>query len=79
MTLDERRRKLDLKKVAGGATIYLQQQDHSLEAIAARDAMLVAQAEAGPVEPAPPANDNADAQAEAQAAKALYELQKGLS
>ncbi len=79
MTLDERRRRLNLKKQRGGNTIYLQQQDHSLEAIAARDAMLIAQAEAGPVEPAPPANDNADAEAEAQAAKALYELQKGLS
>ena len=79
MTLDERRRRLNLKKQRGGNTIYLQQQDHSLEAIAARDAMLIAQAEAGPVEPVPPANDNADAEAEAQAAKALYELQKGLS
>lgn len=79
MTLDERRRRLNLKKQPGGNTIYLQQQDHSLEAIAARDAMLIAQAEAGPVEPVPPANDNADAEAEAQAAKALYELQKGLS
>lgn len=43
MTLDERRKKLDLKHIKGGETIYLQQQDHSIEAIAARDAMLIEQ------------------------------------
>jgi HK97 family phage portal protein len=41
MTLDERRRRLDLKGITGGATVYLQQQDHSIEAIAARDKMLI--------------------------------------
>ena len=44
MTLDERRKELDLKGVPGGGTIYLQQQDHSIEAIAARDAELISQA-----------------------------------
>ncbi|RVM38510.1 phage portal protein [Sinorhizobium meliloti] len=44
MTLDERRKRLDLKGVTGGATIYLQQQDHSIEAIAARDKLLIQQA-----------------------------------
>jgi HK97 family phage portal protein len=48
MTLDERRRKIDLPRVNGGNTIYLQQQDHSLEAIAARDSMLINDATAGP-------------------------------
>jgi HK97 family phage portal protein len=43
-TLDEQRREIDLKPVEGGNTIYLQQQDHSLAAIAARDAMLIEQA-----------------------------------
>lgn len=43
MTLDERRKELDLKGVPGGGTIYLQQQDHSIEAIAARDAELISQ------------------------------------
>jgi HK97 family phage portal protein len=76
MTLDERRRKLELKKVPGGNTIYLQQQDHSIEAIAARDAQLIAQANAPAEPPAPePVNDNA-LQAEARAA--LVEIYKGL-
>jgi HK97 family phage portal protein len=77
MTLDERRRKLELKKVPGGNTIYLQQQDHSIEAIAARDAQLIAQATA-PAEPPvsePVANDNA---VEAEARAALVEIYKGL-
>ncbi|MFC6197825.1 phage portal protein [Ponticaulis profundi] len=46
MTLDERRRKLELKPVTGGDTIYLQMQDHSIEAIAARDKLLIDQADA---------------------------------
>ena len=46
MTLDERRRKLELKPVTGGDTIYLQMQDHSIEAIAARDKLLIEQADA---------------------------------
>ncbi|KKB86463.1 poly(3-hydroxybutyrate) depolymerase [Devosia limi DSM 17137] len=52
MTLNERRRRLDLKGVPGGETIYMQQQDHSIEAIAARDAQLIATADAAPAEPA---------------------------
>lgn len=63
-TLDEQRRKLDMAPVEGGGTIYLQQQDHSLAAIAARDAQLIEDANAPAlatpiVEPeAAPANDN---------------------
>jgi HK97 family phage portal protein len=53
LTLDERRRRLEYKPITGGATVYLQQQDHSIEAIAARDKLLIEQAEAGPVPPAP--------------------------
>jgi HK97 family phage portal protein len=42
MTLDERRRRIDLPKLSvGGGTVYLQQQDHSVEAIAARDERLI--------------------------------------
>lgn len=77
LTLDERRKKLDAKKIKGGATIYLQQQDHSIEAIAARDKVLIDQAN-NPVAvtpPAPPANDN---ETEMQAAAALVEIYKGL-
>lgn len=38
MTPNEGRRKLDLKPVAGGDSVYRQQQDFSLEALAKRDA-----------------------------------------
>lgn len=47
-TLDEQRKRLNLKPVEGGDTIYLQQQDHSLAAIAARDAQLIDLAENPP-------------------------------
>jgi HK97 family phage portal protein len=63
LTLDERRRKLDFGKITGGDTVYLQQQDHSIEAISARDKLLIEQAEAGPVAP-PPANDDEPTEAE---------------
>ncbi|HZH10553.1 MAG TPA: phage portal protein [Microvirga sp.] len=85
MTLDERRKRLELKKVPGGNTIYLQQQDHSIEAIAARDAQLIAQAEAqrnAPV-PAPEGReeDAARQQAEERAffAEAALAFQKRLA
>jgi HK97 family phage portal protein len=38
MTIDEKRKKLDLRAVTGGASVYLQQQNYSLEALAKRDA-----------------------------------------
>ncbi len=61
-TLDERRRRLNRPKITGGDTVYLQQQDHSIEAIAARDAQLIAQAnapaESEPEEPAPQIEDS---------------------
>lgn len=41
LTLDEQRRRLNAPPVTGGDTIYLQQQDHSLAAIAARDEQLI--------------------------------------
>ena len=75
LTLDERRRRVDAGPIEGGATVYLQQQDHSLAAIAARDAMLIDQAN----NPVPPpadvrANDNeAERQQQARAALALFE------
>lgn len=76
MTLDERRRKLDLKPIIGGATVYLQQQDHSIEAIAARDKQLIAQANNPQSAELPtPENDN---DAELQAARALLAMRKGL-
>lgn len=74
--LNEQRRRLDLEPIEGGETIYLQEQDHSLAAIAARDAQLIA----GPPEPTEPvtppsANDNDDA----EATKALLAMMKGLA
>lgn len=78
LTLDERRRRVDAKAMkTGGDTVYLQQQDHSIEAIAARDKQLIEQANNPPVVTpvAPPANDNSD---ELEAAKALNEIRKGL-
>lgn len=62
LTLDERRAKLDRKAVTGGNTIYLQQQDHSIEAIAARDRLLIAQANnpAPDIAPAPEPEETED-------------------
>jgi HK97 family phage portal protein len=60
LTLDERRKKLSAGKIKGGNTVYLQQQDHSIEAIAARDSMLIDQAN-NPPEP-PPANPDTGAE-----------------
>jgi len=62
-TLDERRARVNRPKITGGDTVYLQQQDHSIEAIAARDAQLIAQANA-------PESDT-DEGTEAEAAVAL--------
>ncbi len=55
-TLNERRQMLGVGKIAGGNTIHLQQQDHSLAAIEARDRALI-EGVNNPPEP-PPANDN---------------------
>jgi len=85
MTLDERRKRLELKKVRGGNTIYLQQQDHSIEAIAARDAQLIAQAEAQRNAPVPAPEDREEDAARQQAeerafvAEAALAFQKGLA
>lgn len=63
LTLDERRRRLDAPKITGGNTVYLQQQDHSIEAIAARDKQLIDAANAPePVVTPEPANDDTAAQ-----------------
>lgn len=90
MTLDERRKRLDLKALpTGGDTVYLQQQDHSIEAIAARDKLLIEQSEnpPPPVAPPPPAAAPAEPDADnapandnmgEQAAWALAEFRKGL-
>lgn len=78
MTLDERRAKLDLKKIDGGGTVYLQQQDHSIEAIAARDKLLIAQSEAPPPtapEPLPQEAVDEEPDLPEEAAKAVFEVE----
>lgn len=72
MTPNEQRKRLNLGPKTGGDTIYLQEQDHSLEWLARRDSQPI-EAPA-PVDP-PPANDN---EMEQQAAAALVEIFKGL-
>jgi HK97 family phage portal protein len=77
MTPNEARRRLDLKPVPGGDTVYRQQQDHSLEALSKRDAKDDPFAkDANPPAADTAANDNA---AEMQAAKALLALSRGLT
>lgn len=62
MTLDEQRRKVNVGPTFGGDTIYLQQQDHSLAAIAARDAQLIDAVNNAPA-PKPPAEPALDDEA----------------
>lgn len=55
LTLNERRKRLEMPKLKqGGDTVYLQQQDHSVEAIAARDGQLIAANNLPPAPPEPP-------------------------
>lgn len=76
MTVNEQRRRLGLSPVVGGDTVYLQEQDHSLEWLARRDAQPV-QADKPPPspEPAPVANDNL----ETEAARALVAMARGFA
>jgi phage portal protein BeeE len=53
LTVNEQRRRLNMPKVTGGDTVYLQEQDHSLEWLARRDALPIE----GDAEPTPPAAD----------------------
>lgn len=77
MKPDEARKKLGFGKVKGGDAVYMQQQNFSLEALAKRDAsddpFGIAPKAAPPA--ADPVNDNAEA--EAQAAKALETIRRG--
>jgi HK97 family phage portal protein len=74
LTLDEQRRELDEAPLPeGGGTVYLQQQDHSLAAIAARDEKLIEDAKALPPVPAndPEPVDDQPTEEERAAFKAL--------
>lgn len=73
---NEQRAKLDKKPKSGGDSPMLQQQNYSLEALAKRDAQPDPFGKGAPApaaEPAPPANDNAEA------ARALLTMMKGLA
>jgi HK97 family phage portal protein len=73
LTVNEQRATLSKPPVEGGDTVYLQEQDHSLEWLAKRDAEPIVP-KAAPVDPA--ANDNAAA---AEAAKMIAAVAKGLA
>lgn len=73
LTPNEQRKRLNAPPVEGGNTVYMQEQDHSLEWLARRDAQPI-QAPAPPEPPEPPANDNTEAEARA----ALAAMKKGL-
>ena len=78
LTLDERRKRLNAPPMKiGGDTVYVQEQDHSIEAIAARDAILIDQSQNPVADPIvePPANDD---DTELQATRALLAMTKGL-
>lgn len=76
LTVNEQRKKLNRGPVTGGDTVYLQEQDHSLEWLAKRDAMPI-EAPA-PAEPVTPPADN-DNELEAGARSALLAIYKGFA
>jgi phage portal protein BeeE len=85
-TPNEARKRIDLKPVPGGNSVYRQQQDYSLEALAKRDARDDPFAKGGaavpepPAEPAEPAaNDNAEQIARATAALFEKDLREALN
>lgn len=80
LTPNEQRKKLGLKPVPGGNSPMLQQQNFSLEALAKRDQQSDPFGSTQEPKPAaPPANDNAEAEAKAQANMAIIEMLKGLA
>jgi HK97 family phage portal protein len=71
-TVNETRKKFDLKPQKGGDTVYMQQQQFSLEALAKRDAMADPFGVAAPAAPEKPiANDNVATDEDIAAAKAI--------
>jgi phage portal protein BeeE len=72
-TPNEARKKFDLKPIKGGDTVYLQQQNYSLEALAKRDASADPFGTAAPAaaESKPVANDNVATDEDIAAAKAI--------
>ena len=76
LKIDEMRAKLDRAPTEGGDTVYLQQQNYSLAALAKRDASEDPFKTAGPKPAAAPEPANDD---EAEARAALAEMRKGLA
>lgn len=80
-TPNEGRKRKNLKPLPGGDTVYLQQQQYSIEALAERDAdkPFSKPATPAPVSPAPaPANDDTAEDADAAAEKAAGAITKAL-
>ncbi|UZW54052.1 phage portal protein [Sphingobium sp. JS3065] len=67
LTVNEQRAKLDRKPVEGGNTVYLQEQDHSLEWLARRDAQPIDAPAQEPVAPDPTEEERAQRRAEQKA------------
>lgn len=78
MTLDERRSRLNLDKITGGGTVYLQEQDHSIEAIAARDKLLIDGANLAVPASGPAIDASKDADERAFLAETLLSMKKSL-
>ena len=82
MTNNEARKRLNLGPITGGDTIYMQQQDYSMAAIAARDAMdpLAVQPAANPAPEEPqPTEEEVEDQARALAAFFQKEMTSALN
>lgn len=79
MTVNEKRRKVDLGKVTGGDSVYLQQQNFSLGALAKRDAQADPFSASAPKAPTTAADQAANDNAAAQQNAALVEIYKGLT
>lgn len=68
MTPNEQRKRLNLPPKEGGDTVYMQEQDHSLEWLARRDAQPIE-----PVAPEPQPEPDVSGEALADAAKSILE------
>jgi phage portal protein BeeE len=73
MTPNEARLRADLPPTPGGDALYKQQQDHSLEALAERDANDPF-AKPAPAPALPPPQQNQDEEAEAERARRAFHI-----
>jgi len=75
LTVNEQRRRLNRKPVEGGDTVYLQEQDHSLEWLARRDAQPIDP----PASPSAPVEPEIDDDAKALLMRATLRKELGLA